>query len=468
MYADAALKSTDTTTGGAATAVLEPVKANLSDAEKAAERAAEQSRVLEIQTLSDKCKLPVEVARDLITRNVSLAAAREVIMDKWSKAVGDQTPAAARALTEVSDANLKAENDAMMDALVHRGNTNLLPVSKLSEQARKFATYTLSDMAAELLERSGTRTRGRGRDELIRLSLHASSDFPLLLAGSANKTLRAQYDITPRTWQSWARRGVLTDFKSTSRVQLGGAPALEEVPETGAIPRGTLGEQAESIKLKSWGKVVALSRQAMVNDDLSAFLRIPQLFGQSAATTEDDLAYGILTANAAMADTQALFLGQTTGHKNLVAAGGGSALSIAGLAAAQALMRLQTGLDGKYLNLEPRYVIVPAALEVAAKQLLVQTQTTVVTTVTTGVNVFLDRLIPVVQPRLDATSTTVWYMTCDPSFCDTVEIGFLAGQDGPRIETNLDFNTDGLEIKCMHDVCAKAIDWRGMVKSPGA
>lgn len=57
------------------------------------------------------------------------------------------------------------------------------------------------------------------------------------------------------------------------RVQLGEAPQLLEVGESGEFKRGTLGESKESYKVKTYGRVVAITRQTLINDDLDAFRR---------------------------------------------------------------------------------------------------------------------------------------------------------------------------------------------------
>ena len=41
-------------------------------------------------------------------------------------------------------------------------------------------------------------------------------------------------------------------------------------------------------------------------------------------------------------------------------------------------------------------------------------------------------------------------------------------QQGAYIETRNGFDVDGVEIKCRLDFGAKAIDWRGLYKNPGA
>ena len=42
-----------------------------------------------------------------------------------------------------------------------------------------------------------------------------------------------------------------------------------------ALKRGTLGESKESYKVKTYGRVVAITRQTLINDDLDAFTRMP-------------------------------------------------------------------------------------------------------------------------------------------------------------------------------------------------
>ncbi len=66
------------------------------------------------------------------------------------------------------------------------------------------------------------------------------------------------------------------------------------------------------------GKVIGITRQVIINDDLDAFTRVPSLFGTAAATLESDVVWGIVTANPAMGNGVALF---HANHKNLTGAG---------------------------------------------------------------------------------------------------------------------------------------------------
>jgi hypothetical protein len=186
------------------------------------------------------------------------------------------------------------------------------------------------------------------------------------------------------------------------------------------------------------------------------------MYGNSIAQLESDVVWGIITANPAMADGNALF---HTTHKNL--AGTGTALAVDAVGAARAAMALQTGFDKKtVLNIRPAFLIVPAALELKAEQLVAQNL--VPADSTKVVPQSIRTLSPISEPRLDAASPTAWYLAASPNQIDTIEYAYLEGQQGAYIETRNGFDVDGVEIKCRLDFGAKAIDWRGLYKNPGA
>jgi len=88
-----------------------------------------------------------------------------------------------------------------------------------------------------------------------------------------------RYEAAPRTYQAIARRATVADFKSVQRLQLGEAPQLEKVNEAGEFKRGSIGEAKETYRVETYGKVVGITRQVLINDDLDAFTRVPSLFG---------------------------------------------------------------------------------------------------------------------------------------------------------------------------------------------
>jgi hypothetical protein len=129
-------------------------------------------------------------------------------------------------------------------------------------------------------------------------------------------------------------------------------------------------------------------------------------------------------------------------------------------------MRQQKGLNGRFINVQPKYLLVPSAQETLAQQFV--QQSTIVYTKSTDFNPFANNLQVIAEPRLDATSLINWYTAADPSQIDTIEYAYLEGQEGVYLENRVGFDVDGVELKARLDFAAKAIDWRGFYKNPGA
>lgn len=357
-------------------------------------------------------------------------------------------------------------------ALLHRADPAGFP---LNDDAKHFRGMSLIELARSSLDFAGVDTRGMAKMHLasdaLRLGgLHNTSDFPAILANVANKTLRAGYEAAPQTWRPFTREVTLPDFKEKSRVQLGEAPQLEKVLENGEFKRGTIGEGKEAYSLFTYGKIVGITRQAIINDDLNAFTRIPRAFGIQAAQLESDLVWAQIIGNPVMGDGTALF---HANHGNLGAAAG---IDVTSLAAAFEAMRLQKGLDGKtFLNLTPRFLIVPVAAVLKAMQLLTSITPNQSSNVVPD---YIAKLTPISEPRLDggfvnpATGAVVagsrfnWFLAADPAMSDTVEIGYLEGNRGVYTETRNGFDIDGVEVKVRIDAGAKVIDWRSFYKNP--
>ena len=438
-----------------------PAATDAPDREAIATRAreAERDRVSTIYDLAGRLNLERGFAEDLVKRGVSVDESRRLILDQVA-AKSDETRTFPHVSVPLGGRDERiTRRDAVANALLHRYSPTLFP---LEEAARQYRGMTLLELARESLGNSGVNTRGLSRDEVATRALHSTSDFPEILSAVTNKTLRQAYDAYPRTFALFCRQVLATDFKSMHRVQLGEAPQLLEVGESGEFKRGTLGESKESYKVKTYGRVVAITRQTLINDDLDAFTRIPAMYGNSIAQLESDVVWGIITSNPAMADGNALF---HTTHKNL--AGTGAALDVSSVGAARAAMAKQTGLDKKtVLNVRPAFLIVPASLELKAEQLVAQSLVPAATA--SVVPQSIRTLAPISEPRLDAASETAWYLAASPNQIDTIEYAYLEGQQGAYIETRNGFDVDGVEIKCRLDFGAKAIDWRGLYKNPGA
>jgi hypothetical protein len=357
--------------------------------------------------------------------------------------------------------------EAIAEAVLHRAQPQAFA---MTDRAREYRGLRLIDVARECLEAAGVRTRGLTPNEIAHQATRAAgmmstSDFPLIMAAVAGKRLRQSYSGTPRTFQKWARGTTATDFKPMYPTQVGNFPALKAVMEGAEFSYGSIAEGRETYQLATYGRIVALTRQAIINDDLRAFDRALSSAGQRAADMESAIVYNVLIANAALADTVALFHAT---HNNL-----GTAAVISETALGEAWEKMATqkdlgdgaGADKEYIDARPRYIIVPpGSRSIEARKMLAATTPAKAS----DVNPFTGALEVIEEPRLFiAGGPQPWYLAADQNLVDTVEYAHLEGQAEPFIDQRAGFEVDGVEIKIRHDFAAKALDYRGLFKNAG-
>jgi hypothetical protein len=424
----------------------------------------ERQRTAEITKITRAAMLPDTFAQKLVSDGTAIPQARKLVLDELARKStehGEIRPQISILRDEMDSARAMVEN-----ALLYRHDPQRY---KLDDGAREYRGMSLMEMGRDLLERHGIRSRGLSKSEVAgmmlgletRGGLHSNSDFPFILANVANKTLRAAYEAAPQTFKGFCRQTTNPDFKTIARTQLGDAPSLDKVNEAGEFKRGTVGEAREQYALATYGKVLAVTRQTIINDDLGAFTRLPEMFGRAAADLESDTVWGIITSNPTMGDGLALFHAT---HANL--AGAGAAIGITPLGDGRAAMRKQKGLNGRFINVQPKYLLVPASIETVAQQYV--TQTNIVYAKASDFNPFANNLQVIAEPRLDAASLISWYLAADPAQIDTIEYAYLEGQEGVYLESRVGFDVDGVELKARLNFAAKAIDWRGFWRNPGA
>lgn len=396
--------------------------------------------------------------------DVTAEAAGQRLLDFLGK-VNPATPTAGAMRAEAGDLQEgQTYRQGAIGALMHRINPS---ANGHDERTRQFLGFSLLDMARDCVERTGMRTRGMSRREIAVRALQSTSDFPVILENVVTKTLRDAYNETPRTFLPFCRRATLPDFKEVTRAQISGAPDLKEVLEGEEYGYAAMTDGGEKYRVRKYGRIVALTWEAIVNDDLSALTRIPTAFGASAAAKEADIVYGILTGNPKMSDNEDLF---SAAHGNV---GTPTALQAAldadaaldPIAEARQMMALQKGLEGRYITVTPQFLIVPPGLEKAALQL---TTGNFVPAKTEDKNVFGPSLTAISEPRLHASSTIAYYLAAAPGLIDTIEYAYLEGNEGVFTESRWGFEVDGLEVKCRHVFGAAAIDHRGLFKNAGS
>ncbi|WP_291329979.1 Mu-like prophage major head subunit gpT family protein [Desulfovibrio sp. UCD-KL4C] len=332
-----------------------------------------------------------------------------------------------------------------------------------------FRVMRLTDLARDLLERSGVSTRGMSQAKLASQVLRpqqfgaSTSDFPSIFAAITNKVLLKAYAEAPATWRPWVNIIPATDFKEIHGVSLSEAPDLELINEHGEYKTGSFSDSMESYRIARYGKNVRLTREMMVNDDLRVFTRIPQLFGNASARKVADIVYGLLLSNPRMSDNYNLFHAK---HNNLEATVKGR-VSAATLNAGRKGMRMQKGPNGARLDLRPRFLLTPVAQETEA-EVLIRSAALPDANMSSGVhNPWAGKLEPISEPRLDDVDPDAHYLIGDPAQVDTIEVAFLDGIESPFVDEEPDFDSDGLKIKVRLEAGAGLMDHRGFQKNPG-
>ncbi len=331
-----------------------------------------------------------------------------------------------------------------------------------AELGREFRSYTLLELARQYLESRGVNTRGMSKTELVQRGFHSTSDFPLLFSNLAGKTLTAAYEEEPHTWRGMARQRNLPDFKNANDLIIAGALTPEPLLEGGEYKAGTLQEAQHTWRLATYARKVNVTRQAIINDDLSALEGVPEMLGRGFRRLESNLVWGLITGNAVTSvDGLALF---NAAHNNF--AGSAASINTAGLNAMKKLMRKQTDIAGNTVNLNPSYMMVPTDLEATALQFLfpngfmANTRTGdngPVTVQSAGIEL-------IVEPRLDGTPT-VWYLAAAPTTVEGIVYGYLAGEEGPTVTTNERRDPDGVELLARFDFGTAVKDFRFIARS---
>ncbi len=217
-------------------------------------------------------------------------------------------------------------------------------------------------------------TTERFSDETIRASFEASGhlraegfstlSLPGILGDFLNKMMLASYNGAATTYQYLTSTKPLTDFKPLHLFRLVGSGEFHEVGPAGELKHIGATEQTYSVEAATYGALILLTRQSVINDDLGAFSQFAQILGRLGAVKLEQVIYTLLMSNPAS------FFSSGNGNYQT---GSGSALGLTSLASAEKLFRLQVDDNGLPILSEPRTLLVGPSNAVAARQLLQST-----------------------------------------------------------------------------------------------
>lgn len=332
-----------------------------------------------------------------------------------------------------------------------------------------YLNLSLVGMAEQALIRAGVHTRAMAREEIARRALaqQGTSDFPIILEATLHRMVIAGYNATPFTWSRFCTIGTLSDYRPHDRYHLSSFSDLKEVNEHGEYENGVLGDAIkESIRAKRKGRILQITPEAIINDDLSALSQPANKLGQAAGRTIEKDVYALLAMNNGAGPTMrnglTLFHPE---HRNVMAAG--TPPSVAAFDAIRVLLGSQMDPGGNdYLDITASIWLGSLALGGIAR---------VVNSAEFDTDVRDQFEIPnkarntfrdlVDTPRLN--SSPAWYAFADPNIEPVIEVAFLDNVRVPTLEQETNFRTDGLSWKVVHRYGVGAVGVIGAVRNAG-
>jgi len=426
-------------------------------------RIDERNRCSEIRAMCERFELP-EMAEDLIQKGTGVDAARAAVMER----VIAQTPEPRHrgVITIERDAQDK-RIDAAVDGKLLAGGVRVENPAAGAEEYRKMP---LKEIARESLQSAGGNTRGMTTQEIVREAMglssrsisHTTSDFPNILGNVANKSSLLAYQQAPSTCRAFCRISTATDFKPINEVRLSEGPDLVENKEAEEIEYGTFEDEGVSYQVKRYARLFSVSDNAIYNDDLGLLLKVPQAYGMAAARLVNKTFWDLHINNTTLDDGVALY---HSSHSNLVDSGAGP--NETQLDSMRKLMRKQQAPQGANLNIQPRYLAVPASLETDAAALLTTVEGFSSSDGAGRRNPFYNALELIIEPYLDTSSEKIYYMAADPAAVDTAVISFLDGREGPQIDSRPGWDVLGIEFRAHISFACAILDYRAFVRNDG-
>jgi len=327
---------------------------------------------------------------------------------------------------------------------------------KLAGDANHFRGMTMKEMARDLLVRSGVQVPHDVRDMVARAL--TTTDLPVILSQGMQRVLLTEWEAYKGTWDTWCGQGEVNDFRPQTLASFGLGQTLDLIHEGGEYKYGKAAEHKETVQIATYGKLLTITRQAIINDDLSVFTSLPRLHGQAAARTINQLAYDVLRKNVKMGDEINLFHAD---HRNLIV--GGGIPDVTKVGAITTMMKSQRDLAHNSIQVNPIFFIAPVALETASEVFfsshLIGSQAQ-----PNQNNIYAGtRFTRVYDALLDEGDSNSWYLAAAKG--SNINLYFLNGNSAPRLEEKEGWSRDGVEFKVSIDAAAKASAWQTIAKS---
>jgi hypothetical protein len=316
-----------------------------------------------------------------------------------------------------------------------------------------------------------------------RVMLATTADFSGLVKNAMNKIIVERWAALGRAGYDWWKKIVVVEhfnsLKSITGTLIGTVGALPTVAESGEYTELAVGDSPETASFTKYGGYIPLTLELIDTDDARKLAAYPRELANAALRNISKQVAAVFTSNAAvgptMADGGALF-----NSTAVTTAGGHLNLLTVALAAAQwevvaaavynqpMLIKNATGFygTGPKQGINPKYLLVPRALQLTAKQVLYPSLERATQIYTEN----MQRGEPgdvITVP--DWTDVTDWAAVCDPLVAPAIYVGerfgitpeiFVAGDElSPAV-----FMNDEHRLKVRHFLAVWVNDFRPLHK----
>lgn len=368
------------------------------------------------------------------------------------------------ALGEISAAGTRNTPDNLTNTAIHAGNGNVIKDSLQNalnarcgvgelEKGNPYFRKSLIDMAEIAVGKSANQCSTKS--ELVARAFN-TGDFADIITEGVRTVMRDEAKVRAPLWKELANTENLPNFKETELVMVNDAPDLMAVSEDGEYKQAIISGTGEKIQLATFGREVAITRQAIINDDISLISKLPRKFMQAGYRLSDKLMFNAILAGK-MGDGKDVFqAGNANKWGNLttgVTAGDYEKLIMAlhkSFATATTSGGDALDLRGEFLLANPDHAsMLDAVLNTASKP--------------DEYNAAYKKFAKVIETaRMASINGAIGLTSKD---FDSVIMGFLDGQMDPWLETGDGFTSDGAKFRITYDITSKVLDRRGISKA---
>jgi len=405
----------------------------------------EKDRAAQIMALVASGQITAQRALQHINEGDSINSVYRAIIEKKTRE--SQAVVTVRGRPDEQTLRSSIEN-----AMMARVGLSVEP-SNMNDIVKRFKNASLHEMAREYL---GINTYDKM--EIAQRAM-SSSDFPLLLGNIGNKVLADTFEETQSTYQLWTKAEDLPDFKERTEITLNaGNGRLKKLGEKSEIKNSEFSEGAETWKIESFGDSFMFTREMIINDDLNAFSNMLMIFSEMAKRTSNGRVYDMLQSKGdyktfKMSDKKAIFAKE---HLNLASPASG--LTSKTLTSARTAMRRQE-IDGKALNIHPKFLLVSPEDESLAKKIL-GSEADVGSTNSNEMNPHKNAYDLIIEAELDSNA---WYLMAK----NQIKVGYLQGTNRNPIVKATQMGLTGTKFECVYDFGVGVMNYRGLYKNAG-